>query len=71
MTVVIPIIIGLLLVVLLILSPFIWWDASQPSFSLNKAEWYCTDSREETHLVMVGKVWIPETEQVCDDWRHK
>lgn len=54
----------------IILGPFILADALEPSFTLQKREWVCMQSHPEMHLVMVGKVLVPQTEEVCDEYRR-
>jgi len=40
-------------------------DAYKPTFELKKDEWVCTSTVKETHYVMVGKVLVPMTSDVC------
>jgi len=42
--------------------------AMAPTFSLVKADWNCTKSHSEEHLIMVGKLLMPHTDQVCDEY---
>jgi hypothetical protein len=36
--------------------------------TLKKSEWYCSDSHSETTYVMSGKVLVPITSDVCDEY---
>lgn len=54
----------------IILGPFIYADATAPSFTLRKDEWRCIDQQMETHLVMVGKVLVPQTDMVCVEYKR-
>lgn len=47
----------------------------EPSFSLVKAEWGCTQSHEPSYMttMLAGKVTVPQYhhETVCDQWSRK
>ena len=43
-------------------------ESRQPQFTLNKADWVCTAAHEENNLVLVGKVLVPSTSVICDQY---
>lgn len=65
------IILVVVVVVGLFVAPLVYLDATAPSFSLKKDEWACVQSHEETHMVLVGKIWLPRTEMVCDVYQRR
>ena len=54
---------------------FLFAEATADRFSLKKADWKCTDSREEkttTVLIIDGKIYPNTyTKTVCYQWTHK
>lgn len=48
---------------------------TSPTFTLDKSDWACSISHEEsvTIMIMVGKVLVPQTSHsmVCDQWSKK
>ena len=56
----------------LIAIPILWYlDSKEPNFSLKKADWACTSAHQETNMVMVGKVMVPQTDTICDQWTRR
>lgn len=59
-------------VIALFVIPILWYMESQePNFSLKKADWACTSAHRETNMVMVGKVMVPQTQTICDQWTRR
>jgi len=50
------------------ISVAIYVDSTVPSFSLKKAEWTCSASHTESRLIAAGKVIVPTTTTICDQW---
>lgn len=54
------------------LSMFIWDEVNPPSgvsmIELRSDRWGCTASHTTTSMIMVGKVWVPQTHRVCDQY---
>jgi len=46
--------------------PLHYWNTERPVIALYADEWKCSASHEERRTVMVGKVMVPQTYQVCD-----
>ena len=38
------------------------------TISLDKRDWHCTATRTELVPVLVGKIFIPEPQEVCTTW---
>lgn len=46
-------------------------ESRMPHFQLNKRDWACTTAHEETNMVLVGKVLVPSTTTVCDQYSRQ
>ena len=46
-------------------------ESRMPHFQLNKRDWACTAAHEETTMVLVGKVLVPSTTTVCDQYSRQ
>ena len=44
-------------------------DANNPHIVLKKSEWHCSTVKTITHDVLIGKMLMPVTENVCSEWR--
>ena len=49
---------------------FIGYINSPVLATLHRGEWFCTDSRTVTSMVMVGKVMVPQVRRVCVEYRR-
>lgn len=61
-------VIGLLIIALISVLIMALIEAYRPTFELKKDAWHCEQSHKETHLVMIGKVLMPRTDNVCTQW---
>lgn len=46
-------------------------ESRMPHFQLNKRDWVCSAAHDETNLVLVGKVLVPQTTTVCDQYSRR
>ncbi len=51
---------------LLAVIPLQHFITERPVLTLYADEWKCSASHEETRTVMVGKIFMPQTYEVCD-----
>lgn len=57
---------------LVIAVPVAWYEDSRPSFTIQKSEWNCTSSHQETRWVhQYPNQNYPITEEVCDSYVRK
>lgn len=62
---------GICLAALIAIPVLLYFDSKKPTFSLKKADWACTAAHRETDMVMVGKVLVPQTSIICDQWTRR
>lgn len=68
---VVPTFLGGLVLAFLCLVGFVIWDSVHAEkFSLRKDSWQCTKSHKETSYNLVGKVLVPITRNVCDNYER-
>lgn len=62
-------VITILVAFVLVFAGFSIYDSyTAETFSLRKDSWNCTQSHKETYLQVVGKVMVPVTRTVCDNY---
>ena len=46
----------------------IYSDVSADRFTLRTDAWRCSSAHQEERLILIGKVLVPRTEMVCDQY---
>lgn len=64
------VIIAAIIAILVAIGYGVYVESQKPGFELKKDEWHCTDHHMVTTMVMVGKVMVPQTYSVCDNWKR-
>lgn len=64
-------IIAIVLGLLGFLAYVVYYNAQQPTFTLQKSVWTCTKTHNVSSMMLVGKVMIPMTNVECIEYKRK
>jgi len=68
-------IVGILITITICALAFVLYagyvESTKPTFTLVKEYFSCTQSHKQIRMQVVGKITVPVTETICDQWTRK